>query len=66
MTALNINDIDDVVLALCLGFVGLAFIIYPIYSRFLKKGMAELDPKTVTSQELGLYMAGSKREEVVG
>ncbi|MBQ9988519.1 MAG: ABC transporter ATP-binding protein [Clostridia bacterium] len=28
--------------------------------------VAELDPKTVTSQELGLYMAGSKREEVVG
>lgn len=45
MTELNINDTDDVVLALFLGFMGLAFIIYPLYSRFLKKGMVELDPK---------------------
>ena len=45
MTELNINDTDDVVLALFLGVVGLTFIIYPIYSRFLKKGKAEPDPK---------------------
>ena len=26
--------------------------------------VADLDPKKVTVQELGLYMAGAKREEV--
>lgn len=42
---MNVNDIGDVFLALFLGFMGLAFVICPIHSRFLKKGMTEPDPE---------------------